>query len=130
MKPDRIERAHLRDPRDLSHTIHRYPAPEDLRELLQRFWIPVWSVDPGRQAPQRVLLLTPNETLSAQHRSELALSGLDDIPLFAGPVREVMALVAREQRLLRLPLTLPGPATTWRLAPRKDEPAPSPWPGR
>ena len=58
------------------------------------------------------------------------LGGLDDIPLFAGPVREVMALVAREQRLLRLPLTLPGPATTWRLAPRKDEPAPSPWPGR
>lgn len=55
MKPDRIERAHLRDRRDLSHTIHRYPAPEDLRELLQRFWIPVWSVDPGRQAPQRVL---------------------------------------------------------------------------
>lgn len=33
------------------------------------------------QLPQRVLLLTPNETLSAQHRSELALSGLDDISL-------------------------------------------------
>ena len=33
------------------------------------------------QAPQRVLLLTPNETLSAQHRAELALSGLDDISL-------------------------------------------------
>ena len=57
------------------------------------------------------------------------LSGLDDIPLFAGPVREVTALIARDQRLLRLPLTLPEPATTWRLAPRKDQPAPSPWPG-
>ena len=33
------------------------------------------------QLPQRVLLLTPNETLSAQHRAELALSGLDDITL-------------------------------------------------
>lgn len=29
--------------------------------------------------PQRVLLLTPSETLSAQHRTELAISGLDDI---------------------------------------------------
>lgn len=33
------------------------------------------------QAPQRVLLLTPNETLSRQHKSELSLSGLDDITL-------------------------------------------------
>ena len=32
-------------------------------------------------APQRVLLLTPNETLSAQHRAELGLSGLDEIAL-------------------------------------------------
>jgi hypothetical protein len=55
MKPDRIERAHLRDPRDLSHTMHRYPAPADLAGLAQRFWIPVWSVEPGREATQRVL---------------------------------------------------------------------------
>jgi hypothetical protein len=33
------------------------------------------------QAPQRVLLLTPNETLSDQHKKELSLSGLDDITL-------------------------------------------------
>jgi hypothetical protein len=32
-------------------------------------------------APQRVLLLTPNETLSSQHRAELALSGLDEVVL-------------------------------------------------
>lgn len=32
-------------------------------------------------APQRVLLLTPSETLSSQHRAELALSGLDEITL-------------------------------------------------
>ncbi len=55
MKPDRIDRAHLRDPRDLSHTIHRHPAPPDLAGLVQRFWIPVWSVEPGREAVQRVL---------------------------------------------------------------------------
>jgi len=55
MKPDRIERAHLRDPRDLSHTIHRYDPPADLAGLVQRFWIPVWSVDPGHRAEQRVL---------------------------------------------------------------------------
>ncbi|WP_395726580.1 helix-turn-helix domain-containing protein [Nakamurella sp.] len=55
MKPDRIERAHLRDPRDLSHTMHRYPAPTELAGLAQRFWIPVWSVEPGREATQRVL---------------------------------------------------------------------------
>lgn len=55
MKPDRIERAHLRDPRDLSHTMHRYPAPAALAGLAQRFWIPVWSVEPGREAVQRVL---------------------------------------------------------------------------
>lgn len=55
MKPDRIERAHLRDPRDLSHTIHRYGPPQDLAGLVQRFRIPAWSVDPGREAVQRVL---------------------------------------------------------------------------
>jgi len=55
MKPDRIERAHLRDPRDLSHTMHRYPAPVELAGVAQRFWIPVWSVEPGREATQRVL---------------------------------------------------------------------------
>lgn len=33
------------------------------------------------QAPQRVLLLTPNETLSNQHKNEMVMSGLDDITL-------------------------------------------------
>ena len=52
---DRIARAHLKDPRDASHTIHRYPAAPDLADLMERYWIPVWSVPPGREAPQRVL---------------------------------------------------------------------------
>jgi len=52
---DDIERAHLKDPHDASHTIDRYPAGPDLTDLVQRYWIPVWSVPPGREAPQRVL---------------------------------------------------------------------------
>jgi hypothetical protein len=55
MKPDRIERAHLRDPRDRSHTTYRYPAPTELAGLAQRFWIPVWLVTLGREAGQQVL---------------------------------------------------------------------------
>lgn len=52
---DAIERAHLKDPGDASHVMHRYPADPEFAGFLQRFWIPVWSVPPGREAPQRVL---------------------------------------------------------------------------
>ncbi|WP_249522852.1 helix-turn-helix domain-containing protein [Modestobacter marinus] len=52
---DPVERAHLKDPGDASHVIHRYPADPAFDGLLQRFWIPVWSVPPGQEAPQRVL---------------------------------------------------------------------------
>lgn len=62
MKPDSrarrldiIERAHLRDPSDRSHTIFRYAAPEGLEDLVRRFWVPVWSVPPGERSVQRVL---------------------------------------------------------------------------
>jgi predicted metalloprotease with PDZ domain len=57
------------------------------------------------------------------------LKRLDDLPLFAGPARRVTALVARGQRLLRLPLTLPEKSTTWRLAPKESSDT-HPWPGR
>ena len=43
------------------------------------------------------------------------LSRLDDLPLYAGPHKKVVALVARDKRLMRLTLTLPQAATTWRL---------------
>ena len=46
------------------------------------------------------------------------LHKLDDLALYAGPGRELTALVARDKRLLRLPLTLPERATTWRLSVR------------
>jgi len=62
MKPDSsparrdlVERAHLKDPRDASHVMHRYPPSQDLTNLLRRFWVPVWSVPPGQEAPQKVL---------------------------------------------------------------------------
>ncbi|MCF6746111.1 helix-turn-helix transcriptional regulator [Blastococcus sp. KM273128] len=52
---DVVERAHLREPGDASHVMHRYTAAPEFEGLLQRFWVPVWSVPPGREAPQRVL---------------------------------------------------------------------------
>jgi predicted metalloprotease with PDZ domain len=41
---------------------------------------------------------------------------LDDLLLYAGTAKKVTALVSRDKRILRLELTLPPPATTWRLA--------------
>jgi AraC-like DNA-binding protein len=60
MKPDSarldaITRAHLKDPRDASHRMHRYEPPAEFAGFLQWFWIPVWSVPPGQEAPQKVL---------------------------------------------------------------------------
>ncbi|MCW5630436.1 MAG: M61 family metallopeptidase [Rhodoferax sp.] len=46
------------------------------------------------------------------------LQRLDDLALFAGTARSVVALVARDRRVLRLDLRLPQRQTTWRLAVR------------
>lgn len=54
-RPDGVERAHLREPDDTSHTMSRYPPPPDLREVVRHFWVPVWSVPPGRSSAQKVL---------------------------------------------------------------------------
>jgi predicted metalloprotease with PDZ domain len=43
------------------------------------------------------------------------LTRLDDLALYLGPTKKLTALVARDRRLLRLPLTLPTGVTTWRL---------------
>lgn len=48
------------------------------------------------------------------------LGKLDDLLLYAGNATKVMALVARDKRLLRLELTLPPAITTWRLAVEKE----------
>ncbi|MGH8805606.1 MAG: M61 family metallopeptidase, partial [Polaromonas sp.] len=46
------------------------------------------------------------------------MSRLDDLTLYAGTAQKVIALVVRDQRLMRLDLTLPPALTTWRLAVR------------
>ena len=55
LRPERLRKAHLADPADVSHTMSRYAAPDDLADLLQWYWVPVWSVPPGRRSEQRVL---------------------------------------------------------------------------
>lgn len=63
------------------------------------------------------------------------LSRLEDLTLYAGTARQVTALVARDKRLLRLPLSIPSGATTWRLLPSESVAGDSlastrTWPGR
>ena len=43
------------------------------------------------------------------------LQRLDDVTLLAGSAKKVTALISRDKRLLRLPLNLASPVTTWRL---------------
>ena len=50
-----VERAHLVDPTDRTFTIERVPVSEDLTDLAQRFWIPVWDVPTGSSSPQSIL---------------------------------------------------------------------------
>ena len=54
------------------------------------------------------------------------LAKLDDLPLYAGNHRRLIALVARDRRILRLELHLPATATTWRLVLREPALA-QPW---
>ncbi|OYU44174.1 MAG: peptidase M61, partial [Burkholderiales bacterium PBB4] len=54
------------------------------------------------------------------------LSKVDDLPLLLGKQKTVTALVSRDKRLLRLPLTIPATSTTARLA-VKDAKAVAPW---
>ena len=44
------------------------------------------------------------------------MSRLDDLALYAGTAKNVIALISRDKRLMRLELTLPPALTTWRLA--------------
>ena len=52
---DAVEPAHLKVPGDTSHAMYRYAPPPGFEGFLERFWIPVWSVPPGEQVPQKVL---------------------------------------------------------------------------
>ena len=48
------------------------------------------------------------------------LSKLDDLPALLGRERKLTALVSRDKRLLRLPLSVPAQASTWQLSVPKD----------
>ncbi|WP_193606566.1 AraC family transcriptional regulator [Nocardioides lijunqiniae] len=52
---DPIERAHLRDERGFSPPVHRFVPTPALADLVRRYWLPVWSLPPGRSTTQRVL---------------------------------------------------------------------------
>lgn len=54
------------------------------------------------------------------------LAKLEDLLLYAGTHRKVVALVARDRQLMRLELQIPAAATTWRLAVR-DAALAQPW---
>jgi predicted metalloprotease with PDZ domain len=58
------------------------------------------------------------EVSHGKQTSGWRMSKLDDLLLYAGNQRQVIALVARDKKLLRLALNLPAAAstTTWRLA--------------
>ncbi|RZI97332.1 MAG: M61 family peptidase [Variovorax sp.] len=43
------------------------------------------------------------------------IAKLDDLALYLGTQKKMTAIVSRDRRLLRLPLTLPAGVTTWRL---------------
>ena len=58
------------------------------------------------------------EVGAEKHVSAWRIAKLDDVTLYAGGATQVRALVARDKRLLKLPLTLPKAETTWRLAVR------------
>ena len=58
------------------------------------------------------------EVGSGKLASSWRLSKLDDLLLYAGTETKMVALVARDKRLVKLTLTLPKAVTTWRLVAR------------
>ncbi len=56
------------------------------------------------------------EVGNTKSASQWRLSGLDDLALYAGDSARVGALIARDRRILKLTLSLPGSGATWRLS--------------
>jgi len=61
------------------------------------------------------------EVGTGKSRSSWRLGKLDDLLLYAGNQERVQALVARDRRLLSLPLKLPRQSTAWRLSAEQRE---------
>jgi len=77
-------------------------------------------------AAERAGFATGDEWLGVEIGSGKALtrwrlSKLDDLLLYAGSATKIDALVARDKRLLNLPLALPKGVTTWRLVARDSK---------
>ena len=71
-------------------------------------------------AAERAGMAAGDEWLGLELGSRGALSSwrvrkLDDVPTLLGTQRKAVALVARDQQLLRLPLVVPQQSTVWRL---------------
>ena len=77
---------------------------------------------------QRILVVADRDALVGGQRRMLAAGA--EMEFAAGAARRVTALVARDKRLLRLPLALPEKSTTWRLAPTDSSTEAPTWPGR
>jgi predicted metalloprotease with PDZ domain len=102
---------------------HGIDVHEDPAQLAQRLGMRVTETGGAIQikavlrggAGERAGLAAGDEWLGVEvGREGWRLTKLDDVLLYAGRARSVTALVARDRKLLRLPLTL-APATTWRL---------------
>ncbi|ABD69306.1 peptidase M61 [Rhodoferax ferrireducens T118] len=61
------------------------------------------------------------EVESGKSASAWRINKLDDLMLYAASASKICALVARDKRLLKLPLTLPQSVTTWRLTARDSQ---------
>ena len=61
------------------------------------------------------------EVGSGKSASAWRINKLDDLMLYAASASKICVLVARDKRLLKLPLTLPQSVTTWRLTARDSQ---------
>ena len=69
----------------------------------------------GFAAGDEWLGVEPISRAGATPASGWRMSRLDDLNLYAGHAKKVTALIARDQRLLRLELAMPPAMSTWRL---------------
>ena len=69
----------------------------------------------GFAAGDEWLGVEPVTRAGASPTSGWRMSRLDDLNLYAGSAKKIIALIARDQRLLRLELVMPPTMSTWRL---------------
>jgi len=77
-------------------------------------WLGVTPVSANTRSAKAAAKIAPPAASALQ--SGWRMNRLDDLPLYAGAAEKVVALIARDKRLMQLELTLPPAQTTWRLA--------------